>query len=144
LQILAVGAGLYEADAAQFRQQLTTVGLLEAVKDVGWLDVAALPGVLQTADVGIYLMEDTLLNRTKCPVKLADMLTLGIPVVAEAVGQVPEYVVHNQTGLLRPSGDVAGITADLIHLLQHPPERTRLSQNALTHMQTHFSWEQLS
>jgi glycosyltransferase involved in cell wall biosynthesis len=144
LQILAVGAGLYEADAAQFRQQLTTAGLLEAVEDVGWLDVAALPGVLQTADVGIYLMEDTLLNRTKCPVKLADMLTLGIPVVAEAVGQVPEYVVHNQTGLLRPSGDVAGITADLIHLLQHPPERTRLSQNALTHMQTHFSWEQLS
>jgi glycosyltransferase involved in cell wall biosynthesis len=144
LQNLAVGAGLYEADAAQFRQQLTTAGLLEAVEDVGWLDVAALPGVLQTADVGIYLMEDTLLNRTKCPVKLADMLTLGIPVVAEAVGQVPEYVVHNQTGLLRPSGDVAGITADLIHLLQHPPERMRLSQNAITHMQTHFSWEQLS
>ena len=144
LQILAVGAGLYEADAAQFRQELAAAGLLEAVKDVGWLDVAALPDVLQTADVGIYLMEDTLLNRTKCPVKLADMLTLGIPVVAEAVGQVPEYVVHNHTGLLRPSGDVTGITADLIHLLQHPQERTRLSQNAITHMQTHFSWEQLS
>lgn len=144
LQILAVGAGLYEADAALFREQLAAAGLLEAVKDVGWVEVDELPSVLPTADVGIYLMEDTLLNRTKCPVKLADMLALGIPVVAEAVGQVPEYVVHNHTGLLRPSGDVAGITADLIHLLQYPTERARLSQNASAHIQAHFSWEQLS
>jgi len=89
-------------------------------------------------------MDDTLLNRTKCPVKLADMLSVGVPVVAEAVGQVSEYVVHGRTGLLRPSGDVAGLTADLVYLLQNPTERQRLSEGATTHIRTHFAWEKLA
>lgn len=144
LSILLVGAGLYEQDAAQFRQQLAEAGLMEAAVDVGWVAVEQLPEVLKTADVGVYLMEDTLLNRTKCPVKLADMLSMGVPVVAEAVGQVGEYVVNGRSGLLRSSGDVAGITADLVHLLQNKTERDRLSKGAKTHIAQNFSWEKLA
>ena len=144
LQILTVGTGLYEEDAAQLRRQLIKADLMEAVTDMGWVEVDKLPGVLQTADVGLYLMDDTLLNRTKCPVKLADMLTMGVPVVAEAVGQVSEYVVNGRSGRLRSSGDVAGITADLIHLLQSAEERTQLSAGALAHMRENFTWERLS
>jgi glycosyltransferase involved in cell wall biosynthesis len=144
LHILFVGAGLFAADAAGFRQQLADAGLLESVTDAGWLERERLPEELAQADVGIYLMDDTLLNRTKCPVKLADMLSLGIPLVAEDVGQVGEYVVHGRTGLLRPSGDVAGLTADLIHLLQNPTERQQLGNAAVTHHQTHFTWEKLA
>jgi glycosyltransferase involved in cell wall biosynthesis len=140
LSILMVGAGLYEADAAQFQQQLADAGLTETVTDVGWTEPAALPGLLTTADVGIYLMDDTLLNRTKCPVKLADMAGLGLPVVAEAVGQVNEYVVHGRTGLLRASGDVAGLTVDLIHLLQNPAQRAQMGQAASAHIAAHFNW----
>ena len=144
VQFLAVGAGLYEADAVALREQLAAAGLLEAVTDVGWVELAELAGVLQTADVGLYLMDDTLLNRTKCPVKLADMLTVGVPVVAEAVGQVSEYVVHGRSGLLRESGDVAGITADLVRLLRNPEERHHLAMGAMAHIAENFSWEQLS
>jgi glycosyltransferase involved in cell wall biosynthesis len=144
LQILTVGTGLYEADAAQFRQQLVEAGLLEAVTDAGWVEVEKLPGVLLTADAGLYLMDDTLLNRTKCPVKLADMLAVGLPVVAEAVGQVAEYVVNGRSGRLRPSGDVAGITADLIYLLQNAEARAQLSAGALAQMREKFTWEYLS
>lgn len=144
LHILLVGAGLYEADAAQFRQQLQETGLLTAVTDVGWVEKEDLPQTLLQGDVGIYLMEDNLLNRTKCPVKLADQLALGIPIVGEAVGQVSEYVVQGRTGLIRPSGDNDGIIQDLIHLLQHPAERKTMAQNAIAHMQIHFAWEKLA
>ncbi len=140
LSILMVGAGLYEADAAQFHQQLADAGLTESVTDAGWTEPEALPGLLTTTDVGIYLMEDTLLNRTKCPVKLADMAALGLPIVAEAVGQVNEYVVHGRTGLLRASGDVAGLTADLIYLLQNPAQRAQMGQAASEHIAAHFNW----
>jgi glycosyltransferase involved in cell wall biosynthesis len=112
--------------------------------NTGWLEEKTLPHVLSAADVGLYLMDDTLLNRTKCPVKLADMLAVGLPVVAEAVGQVPEYVVHNRTGRLRPSGDVAGLTADLIDLLQDQEARARLGAGGRQHIAAHFSWEQLA
>ncbi|MBX3058996.1 MAG: glycosyltransferase family 4 protein [Anaerolineae bacterium] len=144
LQILLVGQSLFDADAAQLQQLLAVGGALEAITDVGWVEPEKLPAVLAQADVGIYLMDDTLLNRTKCPVKLADMLAVGIPVVAEAVGQVSEYVVHGRTGLLRPSGDVPGLVADLAHLLQNPAERQRLSEEAVAHIQTHFAWEKLA
>lgn len=144
LHILMVGASLFDADMAQFHDLLVATELLEAMTDIGWVEPEKLPDVLAQADVGIYLMDDTLLNRTKCPVKLADMLSVGVPVVAEAVGQVSEYVVHGRTGLLRPSGDVEGLAADLIHLLQNPTECQRLAQGAKAHIQTHFSWENLA
>lgn len=140
LAILLVGAGLYEADAARLHQQFAAAGLEDAITNAGWTARDALPPLLAAADVGIYLMEDTLLNRTKCPVKLVDMLHVGVPVVAEAVGQVPEYVVHGRTGFLRPSGDVAGLTADLITLLQNERRRKEMAAAAQAHIDVHFSW----
>jgi len=142
--VLTVGAGLFEADAAEFRRQLAAAGLGAAVVDAGWVELDALPVWLAAADAGIYLMDDTLLNRTKCPVKLADMLNVGLPVVAEAVGQVPEYVVPGRTGLLRSSGDVAGLTADLVLLLQDADRRDKLAAGAKAHVAEHFSWPKLA
>jgi glycosyltransferase involved in cell wall biosynthesis len=143
LTILSVGTGLYAEDAAQFRRQLEQAGLSEAIVDVGWMETAELPPILASADVGLYLMEDTLLNRTKCPVKLADMVSLGLPVVAEAVGQVGEYVVNGRTGYLHPSGDNEAIIRSLVRLLQQPDERQRLSRAARAHADT-FAWPRLA
>jgi glycosyltransferase involved in cell wall biosynthesis len=144
LAILAVGAGLYEADAAEVRGRLVEAGLDRALVDVGWVAEAELPELLAAADAGLYLMDDTLLNRAKCPVKLADMLAVGVPVVAEAVGQVPEYVVHHETGLLRASGDVEGLASDLLWLLEDACLRRQLGQQAARHVERHFSWTRLA
>jgi glycosyltransferase involved in cell wall biosynthesis len=89
-------------------------------------------------------MDDTLLNRTKCPVKLADMTAVGLPVVAENVGQVGEYARHNETGRLRPCGDTAAIVNDLVGLLGDSAERERLGRNAARHAREHFSWDVLA
>jgi glycosyltransferase involved in cell wall biosynthesis len=141
LAILAVGAGLYEADAASLRQQLADAGLDRLLVDAGWVTEDELPAVLAAADAGLFLMDDNLLNRAKCPVKLADMLAVGLPVVAEAVGQVPEYVVHGQTGLLRASGDEAGLARDLVSLLSDATVRRTLGQQAAAHIEGCFSWQ---
>lgn len=140
VEVLSVGAGLYEQDAAAWRKQLAAAGLLESVTDVGWLEEEQLPQTLQAADVGIYLMEDTLLNRTKCPVKLADMISAGLPMVGEAVGQVTEYIDHGRTGFVRPSGDTAGLAADLVTLLTNRGLRQQFGQQARQHYQAQFAW----
>lgn len=144
LAILLVGMGLFEKDAVTFQQDLEAAGLLDTLVEAGWVGEEELPHVLAAADVGIYLMEDTLLNRTKCPVKLADMLCVGLPVVAENVGQVREYVVHQQTGLLYTAGDVDNLATGLVDLLQYEKERERLGRGARDHVRSHFSWEQLA
>ncbi len=144
LAVLAVGMSLYAEDAAVLRDRLEEAGLADAVFDLGWLEEKDLPGVLSSADLGLYLMDDTLLNRTKCPVKLADMLSLGVPVVAEDVGQVPEYVRHRQTGLLYNSGDIAAIADGVIEILTDENERKVLSTAAAAHIKERFSWRQLA
>jgi glycosyltransferase involved in cell wall biosynthesis len=142
--VLLVGMSLFAGDGVALGEQLAAAGLRDRIVDLGWLDEEALPATLAAADVGLYLMDDSLLNRTKCPVKLADMLQVGLPVVGEAVGQVSEYVVHRQTGLLHGSGDVAGLAEGVAELLQNAAERQRLSAAARVHLETHFSWPRLA
>ena len=143
LHILSIGTGLFAAESAAYRAQLAERGLLDAVHDAGWVDINKLPDWLAAADVGIYLMEDTLLNRTKCPVKLADMIAAGLPVVGEAVGQVNEYVVHGRSGFLHPSGDIDHVAGSLIRLLQDEALRRQMGLAAQQHAQT-FAWERLA
>ena len=142
--VLLVGAGLYAADSAAFRARLADAGLLDAVIDVGWTAREQLPATLAAADVGLYLMDDTLLNRTKCPVKLADMLVVGVPVVAEAVGQVSEYIRDGRTGALAASGDVAGLVGATVALLADAGERTRRGAAAREDIVTRFGWAGLA
>jgi glycosyltransferase involved in cell wall biosynthesis len=142
--VLAVGAGLKEEDTAVLRHLLQQNNLLNSFVDVGWVEEAELPQLLATADVGLYLMEDNLLNRTKCPVKLADMLACGVPVVGERVGQVAEYIRHDETGLLYGVGDVAGLAGGVVRLLQNRGEANEMGRTAVVDSRQRFGWAHLT
>lgn len=141
LVILFVGESLYAEEAVRFRQYLSEKNILDAFVDLGWVEPGELPLLFQCSDAGIYLMDDTLINRTKCPVKLADLVASGIPVAAEAVGQVPEYVLSGKTGYLRQSGDTKGLIQDMVHLLENRGLRSEMSEKAKVHYRENFSWE---
>jgi glycosyltransferase involved in cell wall biosynthesis len=144
LAVTLVGLGLYEEQAAGFRRQLEAAGLAEIVEDKGWLTEEELPAALASADAAFFPMDDTLLNRTKCPVKLADLLQAGLPVAAEAVGQAREYVEHGRTGLLVPPGDGPAMAEALIALLGDAGLRQRLGRAAAARIHDEFSWQRLA
>lgn len=144
MAVLFIGESLFNSDDQRLREHLEKNGVLELVVDLGWVDEADLPILLRTCDVAVYLMDDTLINRCKCPVKLADLIAAGVPVVAEDVGQVPEYVVNGVTGFLRPSGDTAGLAAAVVSLLQNAPERASFARAAQKHYLDNFSWDKLA
>jgi glycosyltransferase involved in cell wall biosynthesis len=144
LAVLIIGQSLFEGDAQQLRDLLQENGVLPSVVDLGWVEESDLPLLLRAADAAVYLMDDTLINRSKCPVKLADLIAAGVPVVAEDVGQVPEYVINGTTGLLRPSGDTTGLAADITRILQNEPLRASFSKAAQEHYRASFSWDQLA
>lgn len=62
------------------------------------------------------------------PLVVAESMLLGRPVVATAVGAVPEAVVDGQTGRLVPPGDADGLAAAVIDLLEHPDVAARLAE----------------
>jgi glycosyltransferase involved in cell wall biosynthesis len=53
-----------------------------------------------------------------------EAMAAGLPVVATAVGGVPELVVHGETGLLAPAGDEKAF-ADALAAVAGDPDRRR-------------------
>jgi N-acetyl-alpha-D-glucosaminyl L-malate synthase BshA len=60
-----------------------------------------------------------------------EAMACGVPVVATAVGGVPEVVVDGESGVLAEVGDVAAMTARALAILKDDAEHDRLKQNAV-------------
>jgi glycosyltransferase involved in cell wall biosynthesis len=140
--LLVVGEGLF-GEEEQLLALAREAGLADAVEYAGWVETERLPEYLARADVAIYPFDDTLVNRTKCAVKLRDLLAAGVPVVAEAVGQNREYVRHGETGWLVEPGDVPAFAEAVARLLQDVQLRERLGQAAARDVRERFAWARL-
>jgi len=139
---LIVGQGLYGEERA-LAQHLRLAGLQDYVRFAGW-PLSDLPACFAAADVAVYPYDDTLINRTKCSVKLIELLSAGLPVVADAVGQNSEYIEHGLSGILVAAQNDAAFSRAVVDLLRSPQQRQRLGQAAAQRVRNHFNWRQLA
>jgi glycosyltransferase involved in cell wall biosynthesis len=70
-----------------------------------------------------------------------EAMARGVPVVASAVGGIPEVVEHGTSGLLVPPESPEELAAALGRLLNDPDERTRLGRAGRRRCEAHFSLE---
>jgi len=73
-----------------------------------------------------------------------EAMALGLPVVASAVGGIPEQVAHGETGLLFPPGDREKLAEALIKLAGDPQLRKALGDAGKQRHRTLFSEEAYS
>ena len=139
---LVIGRGL-QGEEEKLANQLLQMGLQDYVHFTGW-PVEQLSAHFAAVDVVAFPFDDTLINRTKCSVKLIDLLSAGLPVVADAVGQNCEYIQHDSSGILVPAEDDAAFGKALVDLLQIPEKGHQLGQTAAQAIQEKFSWIRLS
>jgi len=59
-----------------------------------------------------------------------EALSCGLPIVATRVGGIPDIVQHENTGLLVDTGDVEGLAAALMTLLEDPDRCMKMGQRA--------------
>jgi glycosyltransferase involved in cell wall biosynthesis len=64
------------------------------------------------------------------PHSAVEALSVGVPVVATAVGGVPEVVLDGENGLLVPPGDQEALAAAIRRVLEEPGLRERLAAAA--------------
>ena len=141
--VLLVGKGLRGEETALLKGIEQCAHPLPVV-NAGWVAHEELPHYLALADVALFPMDDTLLNRAKCPARLVDLLNAGVPVVAEAVGQCKEYIQDGSSGLLVSSGDSGAFADAVVRLLRDPKLRARMGQDAQQRISAEYRWDHLA
>ena len=100
--------------------------------------VFVLPSVHRTC-YGRHIRVSELLG-----LSLLEAMASGTPVVASAVGGVPEIVRDGETGYLVPPGDVRALRDRLLELLGDERLARRLGDNAREHVLQHFTWDRVA
>jgi glycosyltransferase involved in cell wall biosynthesis len=75
------------------------------------------------------------------PLKVAEYLAAGLPVVAPAVGQLAERLTDGVDAIVVPPQDVNALAAALRRLRDDPEERARLGKAARAAAEAEWSWE---
>ena len=74
-----------------------------------------------------------------CPNAVMESMAAGTPVVAAAVGGIPELIGNGKTGMLIDSRDPAGFADAVAFLLDHEEDRARMGQAAQERCAERFS-----
>jgi glycosyltransferase involved in cell wall biosynthesis len=89
-----------------------------------------------------YQAADVLLHATNVEVwglTITEALACGTPVIATAVGGIPEQIVDGETGFLVPRGDSQAMTQRIIGLMNRPDLCRQMGQAAAAYAQQAYS-----
>ncbi|MFI5337258.1 MAG: N-acetyl-alpha-D-glucosaminyl L-malate synthase BshA [Opitutales bacterium] len=89
---------------------------------------------LQAADLGLFTSE----LESFC-LSILELMSVGCPSAAFAVGGIPEVTVSGETGVLVPFGDTTALADAAESVLRDPAQRAALGRAAQTRARGHFS-----
>lgn len=104
------------------------------------------PGYIRTPTemANYYRAADLYLQITRAdsfPTTVLEALACGTPVVATAIGGIPEQIRHRETGLLIPAQDDTALCTAIQELLQDNEQRTRMGMAAAGDSHRRFGLE---
>ena len=130
VHFLVMGDGPQRKELQAYVEQL---GVQEHVHFLGFrLDARAIIGLLNVLVVP-SLSEGT-------PLVTLEAMSAGVPVVASAVGGIPEQVRHQSEGILVPPGDALALGEAVLHLLQNPTWMQQLGEAGRQRALSRFSF----
>jgi glycosyltransferase involved in cell wall biosynthesis len=127
LHAVMIGGAGFAGEPAR-RQELEALaaelGIAERVIFPGWVE--DLPALIGALDVYVHPATGT----DSLPTAVLEAMAAGRPVVASAVGGLPELVEQDRTGLLVPPRDPLALAAALQRLLASPADRQAMGAAA--------------
>lgn len=93
-----------------------------------------LPTLLALADIQVHPA-----HIEGIPLAVCEGMAAALPIVASAVGGLPEVIHHGDNGLLVPPGDETQFVDSVVHVIHHPEEGRRLGLAARHFMEHDYS-----
>ena len=134
LNIIGVGPRLDEYAAL-----VRALGIEEEVHFLGFVDPTDVPTDYAHAD--LFVLPSRMEN---FPLVLLEAMASGLPVVATAVGGVPELVVSGETGLLVPPNDPQALAEAINSLLDDPKTMRAMGAKGREMVREHYTWDRVA
>lgn len=136
ISLQLIGREANSGYAAELRAQARRHGLGERVAFEPELPQSELAERMAHAAVFVLPTVSEGLGRV-----VLEAMAAGVPVVASAVGGIPEIIEDGVTGLLVPPGDERALTAKIRWVLEHTVEAEEMSRRARAFSRRFFSSE---
>lgn len=134
LRVLIAGEGPYRAS---LEARVAALGLREVVTFAGF--VTDVPSLL--AGAAAFAMPS---QTEGMPISLLEAMAAGVPIIASAVGSIPEIVRDGREALLIPRNDQGALTAALERLLTDPASARVRSEAASARFRERFTAEAMA
>jgi glycosyltransferase involved in cell wall biosynthesis len=118
-------------DRPPIEAEIARHGLAGAVELTGEVDDVA----EQLAEADVFVLSS---RSEGLPISVLEAMAAGLPVVASAVGGLPELVEEDETGTLVPAGDADALAAALQRLIEDPERRRRLGRAGRARAEARF------
>lgn len=116
----------------------TELGISEAVEFLGWTAPDEIPTLLNAASVLVLPS-----RADSFPLVGLEAALMERPVVAAAVGGLPEMIVHEETGILVNAEDPGALATAVVRLIEDPTWSVRLGRAARQRVQERHRFSDL-
>ena len=123
-------------DRPAAEEEARMLGVEESVSFLGKLDMIA--PLLAAADLFLLLSQSESFG-----LSALEALASGVPVVGSSAGGLPEVVRDGETGILCPVGDIPGMAAAALEILQNPRRWSEMSKLASKDARERFSRDEI-
>jgi len=135
IQFLVVGGG-HRLPALQ--EMACNLKLESIVSFTNYVPHDTVSDYIAAADVCVACFEDNPITRCKSPLKIAEYLAAGKPIVASAVGDVPLMV--NGAGIMVPPGNPDKLAEGILTILRNPSNLEDMKKAARKQAETIYNW----
>ncbi|PWU68658.1 N-acetyl-alpha-D-glucosaminyl L-malate synthase BshA [Gracilibacillus dipsosauri] len=132
-RLLLIGDG---PEYCQIVELVKTLGLSESVHFLG--KQKNIPELLSISDINLLLSE-----KESFGLVLLEAMACGVPCIGTNIGGIPEVIQHKENGYIEELGDVQAFADRILTLLEDKEKYLQFSRNAINHVKTNFSSDQI-